>query len=144
MTVLSIATSIINAHAGNFTPVTAVWTILGIVGMIFTALNLRDAILDLEKVAEAKERTALHMAKVQVAKSSVRQDVIRLLQMVSVVAVGIVVTLSTPAISDAQRAKLHLPYWTPVGIALTVALLLIVAGAVIQAVMDRRLRKSFG
>lgn len=140
-----IISEIVNYHNGNFTPTVILWTLFGIIGAIITILNLRDAIqdadalVDLPPVVSAARRREL----LTIAKAGIRTEVLRLSKMLTIVGIGIAVAATSPAITDAQRQALHIPYWTPTGVALTIALLYIVAVIVVQAVLDRNLRHAF-
>jgi len=137
--------TVVDFHRGNITPTVLVWTVAGLFGTIVTLFNLRDAIKDTDSLVVIPEDTPLsrRLDLLEMSKAAIRQELIRLSKMLTVVGIGVTVALSTPVLSDAQRQALHIPYWTPTGIALTVALLWIVFAIVLQAVMDRRLRKRF-
>jgi hypothetical protein len=140
---LHLLQEVANYHDGNFTPTTIVWTLLGAIGTIITILNLKDAVKDTEALVMFKADDGRKRELLAMAAAGVRMEVLRLSKMLVITAIGIVVAVSTPVISDEQREALHIPYWTPVGVALTLALIYIVAVIVIQALLDRRLRRRF-
>lgn len=137
--------SIIDFHRGNFTPTVIAWTVMGLVGTILTGFNLRDAIRDMDTLIEVPPGMSDERKQdlLIIAKAGIRQEILRISKMLTIVAIGVVVALSTPVISDQERALLHIPYWTPTGIALTLALLYIEGAIVVQAVLDRKLRRHF-
>lgn len=126
--------------AWNPTPVTEVWTALGIVGVVISGFNLSDAFQDRKALRlSGKHSEALN----DMAQNGIRVEVIRLSKMLAIVGVGIGAILSAPQITHAQRVKLHIPTWTPIGIILTVMLFYIIVAIVIQAFMDAKLRHRF-
>lgn len=141
MTSLSVVfSSVVDYHHGNLTPTIIVWTLAGLIGAFYTARNLRDSLRDAEALGKSTTPHNRRHDLVALAHQAIRQDAIRLSQMLAVVGIGVAVALTTPTISDEQRAQLHIPYWTPTSITLTVALLYIVASIAIQAYLDRRIR----
>lgn len=119
--------------------VQAAWTTAGLIGIVVTSLNLRDALRDQEVLRESGNNGDLEF----MAHESIRIEAIRLSKMIAVVVVGVVVLTSAPTLTAAQRAHLHIPEWTTQSIITTVALMWIVLGTVAQSILDRRLRLRF-
>lgn len=141
----NLITSIVDFHRGNFTPTVIVWTVLGSIGFVFSIFNLRDAMSDMDALVRVPDDTSDGRKKelLTIARAAIRQDLVRSSQMLMVVSIGVTVALSSPVITDKQRSFFHIPYWTPTGIAVTFALLYIVGSIMVNAVLDRRLRRRF-
>ena len=142
MMLLSTFSRIYNFHHGNFSPVLIVWLTLGVIGFIVACLNARDAVKDTDALVtsdgrfSANRRTELLI----VAKAGIRNEFLRIFKMGAVIVSGIVALGAQPAISDEQRAQLHIPYWTPTGVMIVLLLLTIVGITVVQSVLDLKVR----
>lgn len=119
--------------------VQAAWTTAGVVGTVVTALNLRAALRDRAAVLASKQNGD----RLFLANDYIRIEAVRLCQMLAVTGVGLYILQAAPAITPAQRKELHIPEWTHASIILTIALLGIVFGTSLQAILDRRTRLRF-
>lgn len=115
------------------------WTCLGLAGGIVTVANLADSWIDLKVLRESGKNGELEI----LAKAGIRQDSIRLFQMVLVIGVGLVSLATGPTLTQEQRDALDIPTWTTISIALTAGIAGVVVCAVVQAVLDRRARLVF-
>lgn len=115
------------------------WTLMGFLGAAFTVGNLFNAIEDKSALVAKGRNGDLQ----RTANQAIRQESIRLSQMVSIVFIGIYVLTAQPTLTTAQRHALHIPEWTTSSIAITTALFWVVFGTVLQAYLDRRWRQHF-
>lgn len=123
----------------TFTFTEALWTLLGLVGMLISGLNLWDAILDFRAVRELPTWNSRREGLWVMGRASVRSEVLRFSKMATVAAIGLIAGLTTPPLPPGT----HLPTWTPVTITITLGLVYIVVVIVLQAWLDRQVRKHF-
>jgi len=115
------------------------WILLGEVGFIVTVSNLKDSIQDRAALRVLGKNGDLE----RLAKDGIRTEIVRIIQCIAVMAIGVIAASATPTLTAEQREKLHIPVWTPTSITLTAGLLLIIVGIVVQSVLDRHVRKTF-
>lgn len=115
------------------------WTLAGAIGALLTASNLYDAVKDKAALRSAGRNGDLAV----MANGAIRQEAIRLTQMLTIVMIGVYVLASQPTLTAAQRRQLHIPEWTPASVAITAGLLWVVFATVFQAYADRRVRATF-
>ncbi len=115
------------------------WICIGIVGAIVTGANLIDSWIDLKILHQTRRNGELRL----LARAGIRQDLIRLSQMVIVIGIGFLSLTAAPTLTAAQRARLALPTWTPTSIIITSGIAMIVILVVVQAILDRRARLVF-
>lgn len=120
-------------------PVQIIWTCLGIAGVIVTSANLIDSWIDLSILQQNRRNGELRL----IARAAIRQDAIRLVQMLIVIGIGIASLSAAPTLTQEQRDQLHIPTWTPLLLTITSGIGLITALTVVQAVLDRRARLMF-
>lgn len=143
--ILHLLNEFVDYHNGSWTPLLILWILLGVIGAVFAAFNLSDAIRDmrslvlLPKTISNDRREELWT----ISKSAIRQEILRLAKMFIIIITGVIGGLSTPVITDAERAQLHIPYWTPTSVVIISGLVGIVAITVLQTYFDRRLRHGF-
>lgn len=131
-----------NYHHGNISPVLGIWMFLGVLGLLITLYNLRDTIMDADAIITLPEGTGFERKNelLMLAKAGIRNEVLRLIKMLAVIISGLIAASSTPTLTDAQRAQLHIPYWTPTGVAIVAMLLLIVGVTTLQGYLDLKTR----
>ncbi len=112
------------------------WVCLGVVGACITLANLIDSWRDLHALNASGRNGDLLV----VAQDGILGDGLRLIQMLTVIGVGVLSLWHGPVITDAQRAQLHIPTWTTVSIVITAGIGVIVLIAVLQAFRERRTR----
>src|SRR5205814_859632 len=117
-------------HSRPTATVQITWTLVGFVGAIVTSLNLYDAWRDWQALKRSGRNGDLRL----MATAALRVELLRLTKMLAVIAVGIGALTSAPTITPAERARLHIPEWTTVGILLTALLFYIVIATVLQAI----------
>ena len=142
MMLLSTFSRIYNYHHGNFSPLLIVWLTLGVIGFSVACLNARDAVKDTDALVTSEDRFSVKRRTelLIVAKAGIRNEFLRIFKMGCVIVTGIVALGAQPALSDAQREKLHIPYWTPTGVMIVIMLLTIVAITVLQSYLDLKVR----
>jgi hypothetical protein len=129
--------------SSHFTSPTArvqiTWTLAGFIGVLLTSANLTDALHDRAALRAEGRNGDLRV----IAGQAIRQEAIRLTQMLTITAIGLYVLTAAPVLTAAQREALHIPEWTPASIVVTAGLLWVVFATVIQAYFDRRTRLGF-
>lgn len=121
------------------TPTNAVqsmWTAAGVIGVLLTAYNLRDAFKDKRALIESGRNGEM----LAMAKHAIFSESIRLSKMLSVAFIGFYSLTATPTLTAKQRAELHIPEWTAMSVLITAGLMWLVLGTVVVAYSDRRLR----
>lgn len=106
------------------------WTVVGLVGVLVGASNIRDSIRDLASLAAAAHGNE---DDADIAVSHLRADVVRISELVAVITIG-VLAMTVPTPNPA-------PPVTPLGWVFIIALYWIEIGLTLNTVLDRRLRR---
>lgn len=122
----------------TFTTVELLWMLVGLFGSVLAMINVRDAWRDFQAVKTVPD-TIRRARLTKMAVAGVRQDTLRFVQCATIALIGLFAGLTRPPIPKGVK----IPTWTPVGIALTAGLFLVVLIILLQMLLDWRLRKAF-
>lgn len=133
-----------NWHHGNLSPLLIIWLTLGLIGLVVSAFNLRDAVDETDALVniDGNISPARKQELLLVAKAGIRNEMLRVIKMSAIVTSGLVALFSSPTISDKVREQLHIPYWTPTGVCIAAMLLIIIGITVLQSYFDLNLRRE--